>query len=512
MRAVAVTSAIAAIGLVWAATPSPADPPPSFVSRNCVACHNSRVKSGELDLQTLASEPVASHREKWERVLQRVERGEMPPKGMPRPAPQDLASFRSGLETEFARLDRDAGPNPGRVTARRLNRYEYNNTIRDLTGLDIHPADDFPADNSGYGFDNNGDVLSISPVLMEKYFAAAEKVAELAIVTNGPLPESHIRIISCGHAPGQHDANCARTVLTGLERRAYRRPPTDAEVTKLLQLVNQAQRSGDSFEQSMRLGLEAVLVSPHFLFRIEQDPAEGQHRLSDYELAARLSYFVWSSMPDDELSRIAGRGGLRDPNVLAAQVRRMLADPKAKALAENFAGQWLETRNLKYHKPDPEKFPAFNRELRDDMLRETEMFFNAVVVEDRSILDFIDAPFTFLNERLAKHYGIDGVTGPEFRRVALSTPQRSGILTQASVLIVSVVSEPHVARNSGQMGSREYSQCSAATAAARCAEPGRRQVRRVGVPAPATGKAPRKRRLRLLPSAHGPARLRSREL
>ncbi len=549
-----------------------------FLKSNCVTCHNSKLKVGGLSLDAYRdSKSALQDRELWEKVVQKLRTGQMPPKGMPVPPADQIASVTGWFETQFARLDRNMKPDPGRVTARRLNRVEYNNSIRDLVGVDFKPASDFPADDSGYGFDNIGDVLSLSPVLMEKYLAAAEKIARKAIVAdpppkptreriehfpakgeenpaqdltarhpfpvegdylvrglvngrheallitlwldgkelktfpvdtedeaprmgemrlhipagehelkaallhddtrpdaqipdeenakdkkkkpgrepfvdrfeiNGPynpharpLTESHKRIFVCGHAPGQHRPECARLVVAALARRAYRRPVSDIEIGNLVRFVNLAQQNGDSFEQGVRVALEAILVSPHFLFRIENDPSPNNpalsHRIGDYDLASRLSYFLWSSMPDAELFRLAGENKLHKPEVIDAQVRRMLLDPKAVALVDNFAGQWLELRNLDSFKPDPDRFPNFDEDLRKAMRQETRLFFEAVIHEDRSILDFIDGKFTFLNERLAKHYGIPGVTGPEFRRVELTGDERSGILTQASILTVS---------------------------------------------------------------------------
>jgi hypothetical protein len=249
--------------------------------------------------------------------------------------------------------------------------------------------------------------------------------------------ESSRRIFVCS----EHTPECARRILAALAHRAYRRPATGHEVDGLVQFVSMAQKQGDSFEQGVQLALEAVLVSPHFLFRIEHDskptdPA-AVHSIGDLELASRLSYFLWSSMPDDDLLAAAERKTLRKPGVLEAQVRRMLADPKSRSLVDNFAGQWLQIRNLDTVKPDPERFPGFDGELREAMRQETRLFFEAVVKQDRSILDFIDGKFTYLNARLARHYGIPGVEGDQFRRVDLTGDQRSGILTQASVLTVS---------------------------------------------------------------------------
>jgi hypothetical protein len=247
--------------------------------------------------------------------------------------------------------------------------------------------------------------------------------------------------MACGHAPGAHRPECARLIVTALARRAWRRPVSETEVRNLLRFVQMAQRDGGSLEQGIRVALEAVLVSPHFLFRIEHDsdpddPAAA-HNVSDFELATRLSYFLWSSMPDDELFQRAEDGSLRRPEVLAEQTWRMMRDPKGRRLVTNFGGQWLQVRNLDSAQPDPEKFPDFDGELRDAMRQETTLFFEYIMREDRSILDFVDGRYTFLNERLAKHYGITGVEGGQFRRVELANNERSGVLTQASVLTVS---------------------------------------------------------------------------
>ncbi|MEP7274629.1 MAG: DUF1592 domain-containing protein, partial [Acidobacteriota bacterium] len=252
---------------------------------------------------------------------------------------------------------------------------------------------------------------------------------------------SRKRILFCDPKSGQ---GCVAKIIAALARRAYRRPVTRSEIASLVKLASTAKGGGSegmSVEQGVQVAIQAMLVSPHFLFRIERDPdptdATKIHQISDLELASRLSYFIWSSMPDDELLSLAETGKLHLPATLAAQLNRMLADKKAAALADNFAGQWLETRNLDVVKPDPQKFPAWGPELRDAMKAETRMFFEAMLRENRPLSDFLDARFTFLNERLAKHYGIDGVTGPEFRRVELKTEQRGGILAQASVLTVS---------------------------------------------------------------------------
>ena len=306
------------------------------------------------------------------------------------------------------------------VPAHRLNRSEYRNTIRDLTGVDLKTSFDLPPDDTGNGFDNIGDVLTLSPLLMERYFAAADRILGNADVQK--------KLLVCKPA---EQADCARRILESFARRAYRRPVTAAEIERLLPFVEQARREGDTPENGVLLAARAVLVSPNFLFKVERDPA------GEFELANRLSYFLWSSMADEELYSLAAQDRLTEPGVLDAQVGRMLANPKAGALADNFSGQWLEIRNLDSIRPDRQKFPAFTGDLRNAMRRETSMFFESVMREDRSIFDFVDADYTFLNERLARHYGISGVTGPEFRRVHLDGTARGGVLTQASVLTVS---------------------------------------------------------------------------
>ena len=561
-----------------------------FLTDNCVFCHNKTLNTAGLQLDSFRTPRAAlKGGEIWEKVLGKLLRGEMPPEGRPRPDPETVKAVLEWIESRPNRPSRSQRPDPGRVTARRLNRAEYNNTVRDLVGVDLRPADDFPADDAGYGFDNMGDVLSLPPVLMEKYMAAADQIARAAIVTplrvkptlekflapreadgripvtaDGsfevkhkfpveaeyeiqirvvdrryrpkkdelppPLPpparmaasldgrqvktfdveadkyergtydfqlevpagehrvsaeflsqglegipqiddpkdpykgerklfvdnfvilgprnvkppiltESHKRIMVCGEAEGSYQPECAREILSKLARRAYRRPLRDGEVESLLGLVKLADKEGDTFTQGIQLALEAILVSPKFLFRIEQDPdpnnPDAHHEIHQHELATRLSYFLWSSMPDEALFHAAEERKLDGPKELTSQIRRMLRDPKSYALVENFAGQWLQLRNLESASPDPDRFPEFDEELRTAMRRETELFFETIMREDRSIVDFLDARFTFLNERLARHYGIEGVKGDEFRRIPLEDERRGGVLTQASILTVS---------------------------------------------------------------------------
>ncbi|HKX26196.1 MAG TPA: DUF1592 domain-containing protein, partial [Blastocatellia bacterium] len=271
-------------------------------------------------------------------------------------------------------------------------------------------------------------------------------VAEFEILgpyryVKGPAPESLRKIYVCGHFKGEHQPGCDRKIVSSLARRAFRRAVAAEEVDRLLEISNRARARGRSFEQGIALVLQTILVSPDFLFRIEQDrlakSRTGLHPVNEYELASRLSYFLWSSMPDEELLRAADRKLLRRPETLAAQVRRMLKDSRSEALVKNFAGQWLEIRRLESVQPDRDRFPDFDDYLRQSMLKETELFFENIVRQDGTVLDFIDSDYTFLNERLARHYGIAGVAGPEFRKVALTGTGRGGILTHSSVLTVS---------------------------------------------------------------------------
>ncbi len=252
-------------------------------------------------------------------------------------------------------------------------------------------------------------------------------------------PASYRKVFVCNHAPGKHTAECSRKAIESVMRRTYRRPVTPAEVDGKYKLVAVARKEGDSYDEGVRLALQAILVSPDFLFHIERDPKNvaGAHPVTNHEFASRLSYFLWASMPDEELSRLADQGQLRKPDVLEKQVRRMMADPKASNLVDNFAAQWLQLRNLGRTKPDPARFPTVDDELLDNMRKETSLFVEAVIKEDRSVMDFVDAPFAFVNGILAHHYGIPGVSGEEFQRVTLDGEKRGGLLTQGAILTVS---------------------------------------------------------------------------
>jgi hypothetical protein len=404
-----------------------------LLTKHCFKCHSGARPKGQLGLDKLLDETTAhKHPEIWDKVQHNLRSGDMPPPGRPKPVPMELETITGWIDRELAAFDCGKQRNPGRVTIRRLNRVEYKNTIRDLLGIEFKPADDFPADDVGYGFDNIGDVLTLSPLLLERYLDAADMIVER--VFKDPAARGRLVVQP---KPKTDRFRSVRPTLEKFARRAFRRPVAKEEVDRLVEFVRRARQSGAYSEEGLQLAIKTILVSPHFLFRIELDHAaepDGIYPISEHELAVRLSYFLWSSMPDEELFRLADSSALRKN--LEAQVKRMLGDPKAKALADNFAGQWLNLRLLREANPDPKRYPAFNEALRNAMGTETELFFETVVKEDRSILDFLDADFTFVNEPLAKHYGIANIKGKKFQRVKLTGDQRGGVITQASVLTV----------------------------------------------------------------------------
>jgi hypothetical protein len=404
-----------------------------ILARYCTRCHGGKKPKGGIAFDVFKNQAAAvEHPQLWERVARNVRAGAMPPPGRRPPSAAEVKTLSRWVEGAVFGVDCSLPRDPGRVTIRRLNRAEYDNTIRDLVGIDFKPAKDFPDDDVGEGFDNIGDVLSLPPILMEKYLDAADKIVEEAFRN----PAIRRKLYPGGGGRGRFRGSFS--ALREFVDRAYRRPATDEEVRRLFGLVRLARDNGDDTETGMKLAYKAVLVSPHFLFRVEKDPKDpdGIRQLDDFELATRLSYFLWSSMPDDELFDTARAGKLHERAVLEKQVRRMLRDRRSRALVDNFAAQWLQLRDLPQHSPDPKRFPIFNDALRRAMRRETELFFSNVIKEDRSILEFLDSDYTFVNARLARHYGIKGVKGEDFRRVSLAGTGRGGLLTQASVLTV----------------------------------------------------------------------------
>jgi hypothetical protein len=559
----------------------------------CDTCHFGPKARAKLNLQSLDLANLGNNGETWEKVLRKLRSREMPPAGMPRPQEATYQALISAIESERDRVAQ-VKPNPGRPTLHRLNRTEYANAIRDLLALEIDVAELLPADDIGYGFDNIGDVLQVSPVLLERYLSAARKISRAAVgdmtlpvsyqtysvphaltqndrlseaapagsrggtaihhffpvdgeyeisvslqrsrddeylgfererkldlrlddqrlqlftlapsqkkivLGGGTPPDAKLKVrlsVKAGsreigatflkdtvlkegvidrirsddvqqyfegvgsvtvagpfnvEGPGEtltrdkifichpsraaDEMACAEKILSNLAHRAYRRPVSADDMPQLLALYQRGAEGG-GFESGIRLALQKILVSPEFLFRAEVDPPSATpgtaYRISDVELASRLSFFLWSSIPDDELLAVAEKGQLHEPSVLQAQVKRMMADSRSDALIENFVGQWLFLRNIARIAPDTTTFPTFDENLRQAMEKETELLVESQVRGDHSVADLLSTDYTFLNQRLAEHYGVKGIYGNEFRRVKLEDPNRYGLLGQASIL------------------------------------------------------------------------------
>jgi mono/diheme cytochrome c family protein len=612
---------IASVGVAMPRASAPQASPPdasptvtaadrAVVDKYCVTCHNQRLKTSGLALDAAELADIAAHADVWEKVIRKVEAGMMPPAGMPRP---DEATRRALISRLEGVLDRAATskPNPGRPLVHRLNRAEYANAIRDLLAIDLDVSSLLPPDDSSAGFDNNADVLGLSPVLLESYLTAAERISALAIgdpkappmgelfrvrqdesqdrhveglplgtvggllipttlpldgeyqfqvrlfrtnlgtmrgleyphqleisvngervhlasfggdkeiaassdnptitgddvdgrftvrvplkagparigvafverthalntrrlqsyvrsssdtidfsgyphidevIVTGPFKVTGVgdtpsrrRVFVCQPKAAVEEEGCARRILSTLARRAYRGDVAKEDLQTLQEFFQRGRRDSGSFDAGIDLALRRMLSSPKFLVRVERDPASvpagAPYRLSDLEIASRLSFFLWSSIPDDTLLDVASKGGLKTPAGLDQQVRRMLADPKSQALVDNFVGQWLQLRNLKTKQPNSHEFPDFDDNLRTALGTEAEMFFASIMREDRSVIDLMTADYTFVNERLARHYGIPNVYGTHFRRVTLKDETRRGLLGKGAVLMVT--SHPH---------------------------------------------------------------------
>jgi mono/diheme cytochrome c family protein len=602
------------------ATPAPAPNPAdatkyqAWVKQYCVGCHNSRAPqpaNDPVNLETAKLDNLLPQAATWERVLRKLSVRAMPPQNMPHPPEAEYVAFTSWLS---ASLDQawQGKSTPGRYVVHRLNRTEYGNAIRDLLALEIDVAELLPSDGADFGFDNIAASLRTSPLLLERYLTAAQRVSSMAVgdpsvragtteypisreftqsghidglplgtrggtqvrhvfpadaeyklfgrlvrgveegyagvegnetpdtfiitidgeevysaqigglkdhevqvkdmneaqkivdarmtgrafVTAGPhdvgftwrerpgqrqdvwqpglrdsqevhmiggharlktvgvegpynvkgvsVSPSREKVFICTPSSASDETACAQKIFTNLARRAYRRPVGNEDVEPPMEFYKQARSSKASFDEGIRVGISRILSSPFFLYRVEQDAAGVQvgagHAVTDIELASRLSFFLWSSIPDPQLMNLAVGGKLRQPGVLAAQVKRMIADEKANALVNNFVGQWLQLRNLEAKvAPDLLMFPDFDDNIRKAFRRETELFFGYILRENRSALELLSADYTFVNERLARHYGIPGVYGSRFRKVALTDPNRRGLLGQGSVLSLTSV-------------------------------------------------------------------------
>jgi len=586
----------------------------AFIKQYCISCHNSRTASPAnepVNLESASLTNLLPQATTWERVLRKLSVRAMPPQGMPHPTEADYVGFTTWLSSSLDRAWQGKST-PGRYVVHRLNRTEYANAIRDLLALDVDVTELLPSDGANFGFDNIASALGTSPLLLERYLTAAQRISTMAVgdptvrpgtteysisrefsqnmhvdglplgtrggtvvnhvfpadadyklfgrlvrgveegyagvesnetpdtfvitidgeevftaevggkkdheiqskdmneaktlidarmtgkvfVTAGPhevgytwrerparrqdvwqpaqrdSQEVHMigglarlktvgvegpydvkgvsnspsreRLFVCKPTSAADEAVCAEKIFTNLTRRAYRRPVTAADVEAPMAFYKQARDSKESFDAGIRVGVARVLASPSFLYRMERDPvgvrAGTAHQVSDVELASRLSFFIWSSIPDQTLMNLAVNGRLRQPGVLAAQVKRMIEDEKADALINNFTGQWLQLRNLESKvAPDLLMFPDFDDNIRKAFRRETELFFGYILRENRSAMELLSADYTFVNERLAKHYGISGVYGTRFRQVKIADPNRRGLLGQGSILSLTSV-------------------------------------------------------------------------
>jgi len=414
-------------------------------NKYCVGCHSGPQPKADIMLKFKdeddARSRMATNDEFWDKVTTMVGGGMMPPATIKnRPSDDERKLLVNWIKNDM--LTMGGNPDPGPVIVHRLNNREYANTIRQLLYLppDYNPTADFPADERGDGFDNNSDTLVVSPVLIEHYLDAAQKSVALAFAPRKDIKDANLPAINPLNAPsksaGKGDfGNWQALVRLNIEAflpRAWRRPVTKAEVDGVMKFAAQSfANDGESQDKATGLAIRAALMSPNFLFRLEQDPhPDGSGKvypLTEYQLATRLSYFLWSTMPDDELFAQAKAGTLRQN--LDAQIARMLKDPKAISLTKDFMGQWLEIRGL-------DQTPNVDKALAVSMRSETEHFFNYIVTNNRPITDLLDADYTFVDERLAKLYGIPGVTGDDFQKVQLDPKQRFGLITQASILTV----------------------------------------------------------------------------
>ena len=409
-----------------------------FVDAYCLKCHSAEKPKAKLDLSLVLLAGSQKEPRFWRKIEERLRDGAMPPDDSPQPPAPRKAAFLAWLAKARAAADAKLVLDPGRTLNRRLTREEYNNTVRDLLGVTLRPADKFPADGGGgKGFDNNAETLFVPPLLLENYYQAA---GDLILAADA----KHLCLVKADAE--KTPKLSARRIISDFATKAFRRPPDPVVVDRWTALYESLEKKGIKFEDAMKTVLRGMLTSPNFIFRIESDqPLAEPWPVDGYEMASRLSYLLWSSMPDDTLFALAADQKLKSPDALKAETLRMIADPKSRAFAHNFASQWLHLSRLETTtKPDPKKFPEYTSSLRDAMVDEATEYFWALLKENGSLLDLISSDYTYVNEELAKHYGIAGVSGPQMRRVKLSDPNRGGIVGFAGVLTLT----SHPARTS----------------------------------------------------------------
>lgn len=428
-----------------------------IMEQRCFQCHRGEKVEGEFDLSRFPDGNAAVEaRDAWERVARRVRLNEMPPKGSPGLNDEQKGQFHRWVDS---RPDQDLCKQlasdetqswyRGHVMSRRLTQTEYRNAIRDVVGLPLQPGEEPPQDGAGgEGFDTVGDSLFTSTIHLESYLTVADRLIETALPTNPEESDIErktlrdrllvVRPKSLDADSPLTDAEAAAEIVRQFARRAWRRPVSEEETQRLMTLFDAATGRGASFVVAVREPLKAVLVSPHFLFVVETEPGEqGVLRLTSHQLATRVALLIWSSVPDEELLQAADSGAILDDETLRVQVRRMLADPRARALGENFGLQWLGLRNFSNVHPDSEVFAEFTPELSNDMREEAIAFVSDVFRNNHPLTDLIAADYVVVNGRLAQHYGIDLPADAPWQTVSLMEGRRGGVVTMASVLTAS---------------------------------------------------------------------------
>jgi hypothetical protein len=403
-----------------------------FIKTYCLECHQNRrpTEAGLSFTPALRSPGHAAFSEKWKKSAARVKAHDMPPEGLEQPTDEERQMFITWLDKVKYLSPKDPGP----FVIRRLTKTEYGNTLRDLFGVDPKIADSLPDEVAGEGYLN-----SLSPLQLEQYLSIAEEVLDQVFPDDGASPTKQQRRLF-GQPPTSIDQAhmTARDVAQSLAKQAYRRPPSDSEVDVLVNVYGLGRENELSHSAALRLMVKAILVSPQFLFITPADEFDTAAKivpLDDYQLASRLSYLLWATMPDEELMALADAGELHEPSVLKSQVKRMLMDPRARALFDGFGAQWLGLGDLNSKPFDPSKFPEMTNEMRSAMYDEVRLFFENLVRENGSVARFIDSDYTFLNEKLATLYGLDEtIRGPKMRKVQLADENRGGILGMPAVL------------------------------------------------------------------------------
>ncbi|HWE02538.1 MAG TPA: DUF1592 domain-containing protein [Tepidisphaeraceae bacterium] len=415
-----------------------------FVGRYCERCHGGAKQKGGFTFQSALRNPdSSSSRKVWKRASAKINTHDMPPDDEER---QPSEQERKGIVDWIAGMNRLSPKDPGQFVIRRLSKVEYGNTLHDLLGVDPRIAHDLPDEVFGAGYTN-----SVSPLLMEQYLAVANEALNRTIAPAGAPPTALQRRLF-GVDPGaQADRKAAaRKIAESLARLAYRRPASKAEIELLLRVFALATDQGKPYPEALRLMLKAVLVSPQFLFITpgtrdtmgdttgDADAAGGIVPLDDFQLASRLSYLLWATMPDAELSALADAGKLHEPEVIATQARRLISDRRSRAFFDGFGAQWLGLDKLAGKTFDTEKFPQMTGDLRTSMYDEARLLFDSILRGNRSLTTFIDSDYTYLDGTLAPIYGMEStVTGPTMRKVTLHDANRGGILTMPGILATS---------------------------------------------------------------------------